>query len=161
VSRLYAATDGNPLFVDGIVRIMIANGDAWHKSASNHHNFKIPDNVREAIHRRLAALSEEAGSPLAFAAATGKEFDVKVLQKVSSIPREEIHRLLDEATAAGIVNALGGARYRFSHALIRDAVYQAIDTNRRIKLHALRALVPTRVCLRVPSKDGQNRESDI
>jgi AAA ATPase domain len=136
VSRLYAATDGNPLFVDGIVRIMLADDRAGHGSGSNH-SFKIPDSVREAIRRRLAALSDEAGSLLASAAAIGKEFDVSLLLKVSSLPAEETQRLLNEATAGGIVNALGRERYRFSHALIRDAVYEAIDSARRVKLHAL------------------------
>ncbi len=136
VSRLYAATDGNPLFVDGIVRIMIADRGGGHKSASNY-SFKIPDTVREASRRRLAALSDESKALLASAAAVGKEFDASVLHKLSSIPAEEIHRLLDEATAGGIVDALGRDRYRFSHALIRDAVYEGIDTNRRLKLHAL------------------------
>jgi predicted ATPase len=136
VSRLYAATDGNPLFVDGIVRIMIADGGAGHKSTSNNY-FKIPDSLREAIRRRLAALSDESNSLLASAAAVGKEFDASVLQKASSAPVEEVRHLLDEAAAAGIVNALGKDRYRFSHALIRDSVYGGIDTNRRVKLHAL------------------------
>ena len=61
VSRLHAATDGNPLFVDGIVRILIAEHGAGHE-VSSHHDFKIPDSVREAIGQRLAALSHEANS---------------------------------------------------------------------------------------------------
>ena len=42
---------------------------------------------------------------------------------VTSISAEQVNRLLDEAAQADIVTALGHGRYRFSHALIREALY--------------------------------------
>ncbi len=35
----------------------------------------------------------------------------------------------------GIVTAFGHGRYRFSHALIREAVYEELDTNGRVRIH--------------------------
>jgi tetratricopeptide (TPR) repeat protein len=43
--------------------------------------------------------------------------------------------LLDEASTDGIVMPLGPGSYRFAHALIRAGVYDALDTNTRIRLH--------------------------
>jgi hypothetical protein len=52
VAKLRAATNGNPLFVDGIVRTMIAER-AFESAGAIDLPFKIPSGVREAIRARL------------------------------------------------------------------------------------------------------------
>jgi predicted ATPase len=42
---------------------------------------------------------------------------------------------LDEAAAAGLLEDGAGGRYRFAHALTRDAVYGGIGASRRADLH--------------------------
>ena len=42
---------------------------------------------------------------------------------------------LDEAVAAGLLDDGAGGRYRFAHALTRDAVYGGIGAGRRSDLH--------------------------
>jgi tetratricopeptide (TPR) repeat protein len=54
---------------------------------------------------------------------------------VTSISAEQVNSLLDKAAQADIVRALGHGRYRFSHALIREALYTEMDTNSRLRLH--------------------------
>src|SRR6266851_2820641 len=61
VAKLCATTNGNPLFLDGIVRILIAEG-ALESAYATGRAFKIPIGVQEAIRRRLADLSPEANS---------------------------------------------------------------------------------------------------
>ena len=134
VAKLCAATDGNPLFVDGIVRSLIAEGAIGSAGAMDR-PFKIPSGVREAIRSRLDALSPESNSILAATAAIGNEFDFNLCQSVAAVSPDEAHRLLDEASSAGIVTAFGRGRYRFSHALLREAVYEELDTNTRIQIH--------------------------
>jgi tetratricopeptide (TPR) repeat protein len=134
VSKLYAATNGNPLFVDGILRDLIAgremgSAEAWDRG------FKIPTGIREAIRGRLDRLSPKSNAILATAAAIGNEFEFNLCQSVAEVSADETYRLLDEASSAGIVTALSRSRYRFSHALIRQAVYQQLDTNRRVRIH--------------------------
>ena len=116
VAKLCAATNGNPLFVDGIVRTLMAEGAIGSAGALDH-PFKIPSGVREAIRSRLDGLSSESNSILAVAAAIGNEFEFNLCQSAADVSADEAHRLLDEASSAGIVTALGHARYRFSHAL--------------------------------------------
>ena len=134
VAKLCAATNGNPLFVDGIVRSLMAEG-AIGSAGVLDRPFKIPSGIREAIRSRLDDLSPESNSILAVAAAIGNEFEFNLCQSVADVSAEEAHRLLDEAASAGIVTALGHGRYRFSHALIREAVYDELDTNGRIRIH--------------------------
>ena len=134
VAKLCAATDGNPLFVDGIVRILMAEG-AIYSDGTLDHPFKIPSGVREAIRSRLDGLSAETNTILAIAAAIGNEFEFGLCQSVADVSNDEAHRLLDEASWAGIVTAIGHGRYRFSHGLIRGAVNDELDTNGRIRIH--------------------------
>src|SRR5208283_4832206 len=56
--------------------------------------------------------------------------------RVAGVSREDFNSCLDEASRAGIVAMQGQSRYRFVHALIRAALYEALDTNTRIRLHA-------------------------
>ncbi|MDO8432339.1 MAG: AAA family ATPase [Candidatus Binatus sp.] len=134
VTKLCAATNGNPLFLDGIVRILIAEG-AIDSAGVPGRPFKIPIGVREAIRRRLADLSPEANWILSAAASIGNEFELNLCQNVADVSAGEAHRLLDEASRAGIVTALSQGRYRFSHALIRSAVYDDLDTDSRGRIH--------------------------
>ena len=128
------ATNGNPLFLDGIVRILITER-AIDSAGASGRPLKIPIGVREVIRGRLGSLSPEANSLLTLAAAIGNEFELNVCRSVADISAGESRRLLDEVSSAGIVTALDHGRYRFSHALIREAVYDELDSNNRVRIH--------------------------
>ena len=136
VANLYHATDGNPLFVDGVVRLLTAEGQL-ERTGSDGSGFKIPDGVRESIRRRLAALSEEARSLLSIASVIGNEFETRLLERVSQRPTEQLVAQTDEAVRIGVLGtgAAGFARQQFSHALVRDVLYDDLAANRRIELH--------------------------
>ncbi|HWN58421.1 MAG TPA: AAA family ATPase, partial [Methylomirabilota bacterium] len=134
VAKLCATTNGNPLFVDGIIRSLMAEG-AIDSAGALDRPFKIPGGVREAIRSRLDTLSPASNSILTVAAAIGNEFEFNLCQSASEVCAEVANCLFDEASRAGIVTALGQGRYRFCHALIRAAVYDELDTNGRIRIH--------------------------
>jgi tetratricopeptide (TPR) repeat protein len=133
VADLYRATNGNPLFVDGVVRLLIAE----ERVDSGLNEFEIPDGVRESIRRRLAALSSETKAVLSIAAVIGNEFDVRSLELVSGSPAEQILERLEDPRRIGIVSGSGSLpkQYRFSHALVREALYKDLPASRRIELH--------------------------
>ena len=116
------------------MRNLIAEG-AIEAAGAQDRPFKIPSGIREAIRDRLDGLSPEANSILAVAAAIGNEFEFNLCHSVADVSAEKAHRLLDEAPHAGSVTALGHGRYRFSHAFVRGAVYEELDTNRRVLIH--------------------------
>jgi tetratricopeptide (TPR) repeat protein len=134
VAELYEATDGNPLFVDGVVRLLVAEG----KLDRAGDPFKIPDGVQESIRRRLVKLPEETNQLLSIGSVIGNEVEAPLLAEVSGSAPEEIVERMEGALRAGIVidPTIRGSHYRFSHALVREALYQDLPTKRRIQLHA-------------------------
>lgn len=123
---VYAETEGNPLFVGEIVRLLDKEGQ-----------LAIPNSVRETIGRRLRHLSGECNALLELASVLGREFDLRALAEVSGLGRGEVLELLDEAAQARVVSDVPGAvsQMRFAHALIRDAAYHGLSRARRVELH--------------------------
>ena len=122
VSGLYQATDGNPLFVDGVVRLLAAEGKLDGTGVGD--TFKIPDGVQESIRRRLVKLPEETNRTLSIASVIGNEVETQLLARVSRSAAREIVERMEGALRAGIVldSPSGASRYRFSHALVREAL---------------------------------------
>ena len=135
VADLHRATAGNPLFVDGVVRVLIAEGKMADAERLDLSGFKLPEGVRGAIRKRLAMLSAEALGALAVAAAIGQEFELALLQRVSRLTNDKLSDLTREATGVGIIASLRGAHYRFTHPLIREALYNELGASERIRLH--------------------------
>ncbi len=133
-SAMHAETDGNPLFVGEIVRLLAAEGRLDDASLDLS---VVPDSVRAVIGRRLGRLSEECRALLMLASVLGREFDLEVLARVSGLDRTALLEQLDEAVAARVVSDVPGVvgRLRFAHALIRDAVYDELPMARRVTLH--------------------------
>ena len=131
---VHAETEGNPLFVGEIVRLLAAERRLDEPATAP---LAIPQSVREVIGRRLRHLSDECNRLLTLASVLGREFDLDALAAVSGLERGAILELLDEAIEARVVSEVPGAigRMRFAHALIRDAAYHRLTTSRRVQLH--------------------------
>ena len=131
VEAIHASAAGNPLFVVETIRLMAAEArmDAGALDGS------VPAGVREAISRRLQDLPEDSRSALVVASVLGYEFDPDVLERVAGSGHAA--GAVDQAIAAKLVSAAPGApgRLRFSHALVRDALYEAIPAAGRRDLH--------------------------
>jgi tetratricopeptide (TPR) repeat protein len=134
-AKVHAETEGNPLFVGEVVRLLAEEGLLERPAAI--WDVGVPQGVRQVIARRLSGLSEEAIRVLTPAAVLGREFDVAALETLTGRPRDELLETLDEAISAKIVIEAPGAlgRLRFSHALVRDTLYDELSVARRVKLH--------------------------
>ena len=135
VADLHRATAGNPLFVDGVVRVLIAEGKLAGAARLDLSGFKLPEGSRGAIRKRLAILSADAQGLLAVAAVIGQEFEPGLLKRVSSSTVDSLSDLLEEAAAADLIVSLDGSRHRFTHPLIREAMYNESGAAERIALH--------------------------
>lgn len=133
VAGIAAKAEGNPLFVTELSRLMRTGAAA--------DRFSVPLTVREVIGRRLDALPEATTQVLSVAAVIGREFDVEVLAGATTPPREgggieDLLESLEAAEGARVIEALGEpGRYRFSHALIREALYEELAAARRVRIH--------------------------
>jgi DNA-binding SARP family transcriptional activator len=133
VAEIHEETDGNPLFVGEIVRLVAAEG----RLEATDLPLRIPPGVREAIGSRVRRLSERCQELLTVASVLGREFALNALESVRGLPRDELLDVLDEAMAERIVGEVPGAsdRLRFAHILIRDTLYDDLTTARRVRLH--------------------------
>jgi class 3 adenylate cyclase len=135
---VFRETEGNPFFVHEVVRLLAADGRLERPPVGGSWSLEIPQGVREVVGRRLNRLSEECNQALAIASVVGREFDLAVLQRVAELPEERLLETLEEAAAARVIGDVPEARgrYRFSHALVRETLYEELNTPRRVRLHA-------------------------
>jgi hypothetical protein len=137
VRSLHATTEGNPFFASEVVRLLGAEGRLDNPPESHGlPRFPLPQSVRETVRRRLEPLNPRAIQTLAAAAVIGREFRVTTLARALE-PSEGLIELVGEAEAAGLVAEAPGAagRFRFTHNLIRDALYMDLSAADRIRLH--------------------------
>jgi predicted ATPase/DNA-binding SARP family transcriptional activator len=134
---LHAQTEGNPLFVGEIVRLLSAEGVPSGSAAEA--RLAIPQSIRDVIAGRLAQLSAACEQMLVLASVIGREFAVDALARLGGVAESELLDILDEALTARIVSEVpdGAGRLRFAHVLIRDTLYDALTSVRRVRLHRL------------------------
>ena len=138
VAAIHEETDGNPLFVGEIVRLLATEGGLDNAAARS--RLTIPQSVRDVIARRVRHLSEECSRVLVLACVLGREFSLDALARLGGVSENELLDTLDEAMIAGVVSDLPGGgpgRLRFAHVLIRDTLYEGLTTARRVRLHRL------------------------
>ncbi|MFL5780460.1 MAG: ATP-binding protein [Thermoleophilaceae bacterium] len=128
--RVQAGTQGNPLFATELGRLLATEGAVGD-------DLPIPAGVSDAIGRRLRRQSDECRAVLAVASVMGREFDPDPIARVSGLGEDALFEALDEAASARLIDAVpgGGGRLRFSHILVRDALYETLPAPRRMRLH--------------------------
>jgi tetratricopeptide (TPR) repeat protein len=136
-AALNEGTEGNPLFLGEIVRLLAVEGVGSESGAEV--RLAIPQTVRDVITRRLTHLSQECNRLLVVASVLGREFALDALARVDGVSEDELLDALDEAMDARVVSDVPGARgrLRFAHVLIRDTLYEGLATARRVRLHGL------------------------
>jgi DNA-binding SARP family transcriptional activator/tetratricopeptide (TPR) repeat protein len=134
VAAIHEETEGNPLFVGEIVRLLSAEGSLRGDAPAR---LAIPQSIRDVIARRLRRLSDECLRLLTLASVLGREFSIAVLARAAGITEDDVLDTLDEAMRERVVTDVPSvpSELRFAHALIRDALYEDLTTARRIRLH--------------------------
>ena len=98
---------------------------------------EVPAGVREVIARRIGHLGAAAAQALALGSVLGPEFSLEILRAIAEDGSEDIVDAVDEAVGAGLLVAVSGApgRYRFSHDLVRETLYDGMAGAGRVRLH--------------------------
>jgi hypothetical protein len=135
VRGLHQGTGGNPLFVDEVVRVLLAEGRLDEVGPGG--RLPLPAGVRDAIRTRCAPLAPAVREMLRLAAVLGVEFELPVLARLAGAPPEQLLDRLGAAVAAGVLVAAPGLPgcYRFTHALVRDALYEELSPAERLGRH--------------------------
>jgi tetratricopeptide (TPR) repeat protein len=142
---VHRATEGNPLFVQEVLRYLVEEGIVQREGGryvAQGPGVGIPEGLRDVVGRRLNRLGERANQILSIAAVIGRDFRLDVLQRVcqaaSAASAEEVVNALEEAQERAIIEhreMLGTVGFRFTHAFFRQTLYDEIFTPRRIRLH--------------------------
>lgn len=138
-----ARAGGNPLFVEEIVRNLLArgvvqrDGGAWRCTAACEAP-EVPPSLHGLLLSRVDRLATDARRVLQEAAVLGAEFDAALLRAVSSAP-DTLAAALDRLAEADLIQPVdrrgADARFRFTHALVREVVYQNLLLARRTEMH--------------------------
>ena len=130
-TRLYRATEGNPLFIVETVR---AGGGGESTGTAEPGSAELTPRAHAVIAGRLAQLSEHAREIAATAAVIGRAFNLELLVQLVG-DEEVVVRALDELWRKRIVREQGPNAYDFTHDKLREVAYGEISAPQRRRLH--------------------------
>ena len=144
--RTLAAAEGNPLFVEEMVGMLIDDGllrfdgQVW-RAAEDLAHLTVPPTIQLLLAARLDRLDAEERAVVERGAVEGKVFHAGAVTSLVPEPlRAQVRpRLLTLARKELIrpdrAQFVGEDAFRFRHLLTRDAAYQAMPKEQRAELH--------------------------
>jgi tetratricopeptide (TPR) repeat protein len=136
LDSLYQLTEGNPFFVEEVLKAVFAGADVRPSERALERQLvdlrTIPRTVQDAVEQRCRGLSAPTRELLDLAAVTGQRFDLRLLQLVTEREPAALLGQVKELVGAQLVVEEASDRFRFRHALTREAVYfQLLASERR------------------------------
>ena len=136
LTAVHRETEGNPLFVREVVELLAHEGRLDPSEDAPFQGLGIPQGIKQIIGRRLGQLPDACKHVLTVASVLGREFDAEVVGGVAGLPHDGLVEAFDEAVAARVVTeASTPGQLRFSHALVREVLYDDLSPSRRVSLH--------------------------
>lgn len=137
--RIVARSEGNPLFCEEFLRMLIdegliaRSGERWRATAPLA-DVRVPESVQAVIAARIDRLAHEEKRSLQVASVIGERFAEQQLRSLTgadaplaALRRKGLVREDDEGTGPG--------RHRFKHLLVRDVAYASLPKAERAELH--------------------------
>ncbi len=142
VDRIARETDGNPFFVEELMRVLIEHGaiqlaaDSW-EIKEEVSEIEIPKTVAEAFRRRAAMLDVNQRALLQMLAVCGRPTVADVLVKGAKLDSETFHTALSQLVEKRIAYEVPGPGliFRLSHDRLREIVYGDMEDRARANLH--------------------------
>jgi hypothetical protein len=148
---IHGRSEGNPLFMADLLRDLrrrqkvVQKDGRWTLSDDlTALERDLPESVRSAVQRKIAALEDPDRRLLAAASVQGIDFDTVIVAGALQLPEEEVEDRLDrlerEHALVRFSDEYEGPdriltlRYRFAHQLYHAALYEGLRGTRRIAL---------------------------
>ncbi|WNG43008.1 protein kinase [Archangium minus] len=128
VQALVERTDGVPLFIEEMTRMVLEGGAAA----------SIPLTLHELLLARLDMLPSRQKALAQVCAVLGRDFSHALLAAVSEREEALLQRELSELMEAGLLQEQVGEderAYQFRHALLQEAAYQSLSRSARRRHH--------------------------
>lgn len=148
---LYSRTEGHPLFLTRLVSLFVERGDVsetpagWTLArAPDDVELLLPADVRGTLLRQLELLEAEDLRALSFASVVGATFSSSAVARLLGVDELSLEERLDELCrvhqligSAGSERTDAGlsVRYRFSHVIYQELLYEGLAARRRAQLH--------------------------
>lgn len=140
---LYRETDGNPFFVEELIRNLVETRAVYQDASGRWvsdvplDELRLPDSVREVVGARVGRLDPQAARILSTAAVIGRDFDLELLARATETDADDVLDVLEAAEEAALVRepATVAGRFVFTHALIQRTLYQDLSASRRARTH--------------------------
>ena len=144
--RIVGASEGNPLFVEQLLSMLIESGRLRQDAAgwtatTDLSTLSIPPTIHALLAARLDALPPAERAIIEPASVIGLAFSVEAVEAlIPNVIREDVGTHLTGLTHKQLVRAPEDAAsedsaYRFHHILVRDAAYQGLLKRSRALLH--------------------------
>jgi DNA-binding CsgD family transcriptional regulator len=140
VTYLQTRAEGNALFVGELLRSLEESGTmrrteaGWALDALE--QTAVPRLLRQVIDGRVSRLGGEAQRALSVASVIGHEVSLAVWATVAEAGDAALLAIAEQGLESHLlVEAAGGERVRFAHALIRETLYEGVPGIRRRRLH--------------------------
>ncbi len=136
---LYALTEGNPFFLEEVLKSLVVAGEildgagSWTQKPLSRPT--TPRSVQDAVQRRSEGLSPAARHALELAAVVGQRFEFGVLRALTRLEEAQLLRVVKDLIAAQLIVEISGETFAFRHALTRQAIYAGLLARERRSLH--------------------------
>ncbi len=135
-------TDGNAFLVCELWRAAVETGVVAREAgrlrvAQPLTGLGTPESVREVAAQRLSRLDPRTTLLLELAATAGAEFKLETVRRAAGLDEPALLAALEQAMASGMLEEMPGGALscRFTHELVRRAVYDGLSRARRAELH--------------------------
>ncbi|MCX8174105.1 MAG: tetratricopeptide repeat protein [Thermoplasmata archaeon] len=135
VAKLFAETQGNPLFTIELLKDVDENEKL--EKAIKHWDYEknLPKRIYEILEERVHRLPREDIEILQCGAVEGYEFSPNTVARLLETSKLGVLRRLSSLETAGFASRVDENHYRFSHPMLRDAIYSTIDEGLKKAYH--------------------------
>jgi class 3 adenylate cyclase/tetratricopeptide (TPR) repeat protein len=139
--------EGNPFFVEEVLKALLEVGalrrqNGHYQLAKQLSELDVPDTVQDVIMARIDRLEESPKRALQLASVIGREFTVRLLDRISDL-QSRVERFLQELKVLEFIyerSLYPELAYMFKHALTHDVAYNSLLLQRRKALHRVVAM---------------------
>jgi class 3 adenylate cyclase/tetratricopeptide (TPR) repeat protein len=136
--------EGNPFFVEEVTKSLLEEGvlhvvDGRVELARSVEGVSIPDTIQDVLMARIDRLDEAPKRALQIASVIGREFALRLLERISEAG-DAVRELVGELRTLELIYEKAAhpeLAFMFKHALTHDVAYESVLIQRRKQLHRI------------------------